>query len=98
MNTIEKISFRATKAECVLIGKIVKRACGIAQKHGVDYPVTDCNMDLTACNANGMRLDMKKLLDFPDFDFSHDVFGIRRHIDRNTGKIQDFFVPRCAKK
>jgi hypothetical protein len=43
-----------------------------------------------------MPLDLDKLLTADDFNFSHDVFGIARHINRRTGEIEDFFVPRCA--
>jgi len=32
-----------------------------------------------------------------DFNFAHDVFGIRRNIDRSTGKITGTFWPRYAK-
>lgn len=56
----------------------------------------DYIMDLTACHANGMPLDLAKLLAAPPFDLVHDVCGIRDHINRRTGKIEDQFVPRCA--
>ena len=29
-------------------------------------------------------------------DFSHDITGIRGHINRDTGKLEDFFIPRYA--
>ncbi len=55
-------------------------------------------MDITATHANGCPLDLDKLLAAPDFDFAHDVFGIRRHLDRTTGELRDFFLPRCSVK
>lgn len=54
-------------------------------------------MDLEATNCNGCPLNFQKLLDFPDFDFNHDIAGIRRHIDRSTGRLGDCFSPRCSK-
>ena len=54
-------------------------------------------MDVTACHANGTKLDLEKLLNFPDFDFLHDVAGIRNCIDRETGKLTKCFLPRCAR-
>ena len=54
------------------------------------------NMDLTATHVSGCPLDFKKLLDFAEFDFWHDIGGINRHIDRGTGELEDCFVPRCA--
>lgn len=53
-------------------------------------------MDLTACHANGCPLDLKGLLEAPLLDFSHDIYGIRKHINRDTGKLEGCFTPRCA--
>ncbi len=57
----------------------------------------DWEMDITACHLNGTKLDLDRLLAFGDFDFVHDVFGIARHLDRTTGKLQNHFWPRCAR-
>ena len=53
-------------------------------------------LDLTACHANGCPLLLKQMIDGPLFDFSHDYYGIRKHINRKTGKLEDCFVPRFA--
>jgi hypothetical protein len=54
-------------------------------------------MDLTACHANGCPLDFAGLLAAPMQDFSHDVYGIRKAINRQTGKLtEDVFTPRYA--
>lgn len=91
------INWKTTKAEAELIGKITNRAYEIAKKYGVlDYSGRDINMDITATHCNGCKLDLNKLLGFPDFDFSHDVFGIRRHINRETGQLENCFSPRCS--
>ena len=91
------ISFDTTKADRLLIGKIVKRAMKAVADYGGNYDALSCDMDITACHANGCELDLKKLLNFPEFDFLHDILGIRRHLDRETGELMDFFLPRCAK-
>ena len=31
---------------------------------------------------------------YDDHNFAHDVFGIRRHMNRKTAKLEDHFVPR----
>jgi hypothetical protein len=54
-------------------------------------------MDLNACHTNGCPLDLAGLLTMPRLDFSHDIYGLRQHLNRETGKLEDFFVPRCAK-
>lgn len=102
-------SFAVSASDSDLISKIVNRTQAeyqvmFAQAGG---PVMakriralnnrmDITMDLTACHANGNPLDLQKLLDADDFNFIHDVFGIRDHLDRDTGQLRDFFSPRCS--
>lgn len=90
---MSRISFKATKDDYLLIGAIVARAIadGVIKKS----QAMDINMDLSACHANGCPMNFKKLLDAPKFDFTHDVLGINRHIDRETGQLGDCFIPRC---
>src|SRR6185436_16467195 len=89
-------SFKTSRFEHDLINKIANRAVVLAVKFEVPYEKMEATMDITACHANGCELDLNKLLAAPEPDFSHDVFGIRRHIDRRTGKIGGCFLPRCA--
>ncbi len=98
MKPTPTISFNTTSAEIGLITDIVNRAFK-------DYPAAlgrydrlDLHMDLTATHANGCPLDFDRLLHFDDFDFSHDIFGIIQHLNRNTGQLGGRFLPRCAKK
>ena len=44
------------------------------------------------------ELNLEKLLNAPAFDFTHDICGIIRHMDRSSypGKLMDCFWPRCA--
>jgi hypothetical protein len=86
------------KYEKKAINEIAKRAVRLAEDHGVDYDLVDAGMDVTACHSNGCPLKLEQLLEADDFNFSHDVFGIRRHIDRETGKLEGFFLPRFAKR
>lgn len=55
-------------------------------------------MDLRAAHASGRPLDLDRLLQFDRPDFLHDVAGITQHLDRKTGHLTDFFVPRCGKR
>lgn len=61
------------------------------------YSRLDFLMDLDACHSNGCPLDFNALLFFSDADRVHDIIGIRRNINRTTGKLENCFVPRCAK-
>jgi hypothetical protein len=95
-----KVSFKVTKADAALILIAAQRAHQLTKHHhAVDYPVLDAEMDITACHANGCKLDLAKLLGADDGNFGHDVFGIRRHLDRadgspTAGQLLDCFVPR----
>lgn len=89
------ISFTITKADSALATKIVERADAIAVRMGRE-PIPQLIMDIVACHANGTPLDLQRLLDAPEFDFVHDVWGIHKHIDRTTGELGDCFLPRTA--
>lgn len=90
----QAISFNVTKQEALLISKVAKRAVRLASKNNVDYDFMSADMDITACHANGCPLRLGELLNADEGDFGHDVFGIRRFIDRETGKLTDHFLPR----
>lgn len=88
------LNFSATNEEVDIIRKIVERW----QTHeSVERDTTSLWMDIEATHSNGCPLDLQKLLDFPDFDFFHDVFGIERHLNRTNGKLENCFLPRCAR-
>lgn len=53
-------------------------------------------MDITVTHLHICTLDLKRFLEFPDFDFVHDIYGIYNHIDRDTFKM-GCFLPRCAR-
>ena len=57
-------------------------------------------MDLLAADGeNGNQpIDLDALAAADDFNFSHDAYGISRHMDRETGKLTDHFLPRYARK
>jgi len=91
-----KINFKVTDENFKIIHKIAKRAVQMADVHGVDYPMMDAHMDLTATHMNGNPLRLADLLVADDANFAHDVFGIRRHINRRTGQLENCFVPRFS--
>lgn len=90
------VSFDITDSDAELISQIVDRVedLSLAQGHALDRLST--TMDLTAVHANGCPLDLEKLAKADNFNLLHDVFGIARHLDRKTGKLRDFFDPRCS--
>lgn len=88
--------FDVSQEEHAIIQKIVDRAMGVVREVGIRLNRMDVLMDITATHANGMPLRLAELLDAEPFDFNHDVFGIIRHINRRTGEMEGFFVPRFA--
>ncbi len=73
---------------------IAERAAGMALDLEIKRSIQDFEMDITACHANGNPLRLADLLEADDFNFSHDVFGIYRHLDRVTGELMNHFRPR----
>jgi hypothetical protein len=55
----------------------------------------DLEMDISAAHIS-TPLDLDKLIAFDDFNFAHDIGGIRKHINRNNGQLTEYFLPRCA--
>lgn len=92
------LSFKVTKKDARLISAIADRAGEELFKGWTTQTVFDTEMDITAAHANGCPLKLDELLAARPLDFAHDVGGIRRHIDRNTGQLRDCFLPRFAIK
>lgn len=86
-----------TKSDFKTISKIADRAHKMACEHQPDFKRTkvDIMMDIECCHET-MPLDLGKLLAADDFNFAHDVFGIARHLNRQTRKMEDCFVPRST--
>ncbi len=85
------LNWDTTREEMDLIRDIVKRARALLNTDFIDLA-----MDITACHLNGCPLDLAGLLAARDADFGHDVLGINRHINRETGQLEDCFCPRHA--
>ena len=100
MNT--EISFEIGEEDAKLVDKICDRVVDLLLSiEGFNIYVEsriDLEMDIVACHLNGCPLDLKKLLGADNFNLVHDVGGIRRHMNRTTGKLEDCFLPRCATK
>lgn len=91
------VSFTTSRADVVLIGRIVDRAVMIADQRGTPADPLDWRMTITAAHANGCPMRLDDWLAADDVNFCHDLFGIDRHLDRDTGKLMNFFRPRFAK-
>ena len=91
---VSGIKWGASKADLTLIAKIITRASGAFPK----FDRMTMAMDLEACHRNGNPMDFAALVAADDCNFAHDVCGITRHIDRETGKLGGCFSPRFSKR
>lgn len=90
------VNFDASRSEVDLMVKIAERFERLVPAHARQKRL-DLLMDLEACHCNGAPLDLVALHEAAsDGDLVHDVAGISRHIDRDTGKLGGCFLPRYA--
>lgn len=95
---LTRISFDVSDADEEIIHEIVKRAMRLYEHGGIETDALSVRMDVIATHANGNPLRLAALLDADDFNFLHDIVGIYRHLDRNTGKLTGFFSPRFTQR
>jgi len=92
------ISFDVGMEEFDIICEIADRAIELMEGFGHTPPEKmTLVMDLSATHANGCPLKLRELLDAERGTFAHDVGGIIKHINRETGQLEDCFVPRLAR-
>jgi len=84
-----------TSEDRYLIQDIAERANEIGLISRRSYSMLTCIMDLTAVHES-QPLRLADLLAADQFNFVHDVAGIARHMNRNTGKLENFFSPRFS--
>jgi hypothetical protein len=85
---------RTSRQDSELISMIAERALAMSRNYGVQY--SNIQTDLLACHLNGNPLNLWGLLNADDYNFAHDIFGIRRHLDRHTGELTGGFRPRVS--
>lgn len=94
----------ATSEVLELAGKIAKRVgkevAEIQEEEGKTIPFDEgaTAMNIVAVHISGCRLDLLGLLEARSFDLFHDVFGIGVHLNKETGQLENCFLPRYAEK
>lgn len=91
-------NLRASALDAAFILEIASRARRLmpVPKDAIRRSTIEIAMDLTAAHLNGNPLRLKELLNAPDASLMHDVYGIERHLDRETGKLGGCFTPRFS--
>jgi hypothetical protein len=95
---IDHVSFDCPEADRKIARAIARRARDLLLELGVDRPASDIDMDIVATHCNGNPLRLQSLFVADDFNFLHDVSGIARHLNRDTGKLEGFFSPRFSRR
>jgi len=88
-----------TPSERQSVDTILSRMARIVRAAGRTFGPQDCvtvEMDIAAVHVT-CPLDLERMAAGADFDLAHDVYGINRHLDRDTGELRDFFCPRFAR-
>lgn len=80
-----------TDRDRIIVDAIIDRAIGA----GIYDDPLDVDMDISAVHKH-CPLRLGDLMTADDFNFSHDMRGIQRHLNRKTGKLENFFLPRFA--
>jgi hypothetical protein len=81
-----------------LVDEIAVRWKKICDEMGNEVDLLSTVMDIKAANGvnENPALDLGRLIGFSGFDFSHDLSGISYYRNRETGKLEGWFRPRCA--
>lgn len=92
------VSFDCSREDHAIARKIAQRAHAFAVTMGTEHQhkTSEILMDIVAVHVNDHALRLQDLLETDNFNFVHDVFGIRRHLDRTTGRLDGHFLPRYA--
>ncbi len=80
--------------EDVVLGahKIARRA----RELDLCVDTIEAEMDICAVGSQ-MKLDYNAWYKADDFNFAHDFCGIQKNINRETGKLENCFLPRFAR-
>lgn len=91
-----EIEFSKNKEQAVAACERYEAIVGLPR----GYKRVNLLMDLMAADGvNGNApLDWERLMFAGDFNFLHDIGGISRHMNRETGFLDGHFVPRFTLK
>src|SRR5450755_3714319 len=89
------LNFKVAPADFALIFAISKRASALLKDRDSTKAHIKMEMDLEAVH-NYCSLRLADLLGTNDFDFVHEIIGIRENFYRKTGYFQNGFWPRFA--
>jgi len=91
---------KASLEDCKIASKIAKRALmeltSLKITTSKDF-LQSTQMDIVATHISGCCIRLEELLTAKRGDFLHDVTGIARHLNRQTGELENCFLPRLSR-
>lgn len=93
-----EVSFSCCEADRKAARKIARRARDLLLDYKVSRAAWSIELDVVATHCNGNPLRLEALLAADDFNFLHDISGIARHLNRETGELENGFRPRFSEK
>lgn len=81
-----------TNEELILMRRIIQRAHKLGIEQGTR---TTQAMDIMNAHKQ-FNLRLEDFLNADSIDFVHDFTGIQAHMNRDTGRCENFFLPRFA--
>lgn len=92
MNQSRENLLKCDKNTTKLIGDIILRLK--REVPTCKFDALELSMDLTVCN-NTQSVNLSRLLTSDVNTLCHDIGGISKYLDRETGLLFDCFLPRC---
>ena len=86
----------ARDAALKTIQQIADRAVHVYAEHEIRVDRLTILMDVSACHFGAQKLRLDDLLAADDVNFLHDIGGINRHLNRETGALENCFRPRFS--
>jgi hypothetical protein len=79
-----------------ILTAVLDRAEALAKRANLPFDRVGLALDLGMCQSH-VPLRWAALLEADDFNFTHDVFGIHKHMNRDTCRLDNCFLPRFAR-
>lgn len=77
--------------------ELIRKIAAIADEKGlIMFDKMSLIMDLECC-MNLFELRLEEFLNADDFNFAHDIVGIQKNLNRETKKMNNYFLPRFAR-
>lgn len=96
LNKLRNLSFEVREAAHAVVLRAWKIKAVRDFYEAREEEIRDLEFDLLVTHLK-CPLDFERLKTTDEFNLAHDVLGITRHLDRETGELRHCFLPRLHK-